>query len=207
MGYLIDPHSERRYQPVTWPKPFLIHGREGGGASFATVVLAAELVRAGEPVVWLCHRPTAIRALQTELGMTGQASVTSKEVSASVARPLAESQLVTMHGAGDFLLTSLRALPDWDQRWVMVKNVETTLSPALWHVLERHPRLVLSGDCTHVTQSFQPAAWPTKILYSDPPRSWSMPWTELAPYVGRLYQAETSSAIMAIDRPTKNPAI
>lgn len=202
MSYLIEPHSERRFAADRLPLPAIIHGAEGSGASFATVVLAAELIRVGRAVVCLCRRSTAVRALQTELGIVPP-SVRTREVTAAVAWPLSHSRLVTMHGPPDFLLRSLRALPDWSARVVIIKNIETTISTALWEVVAKQSTLILSGDFSRATISIQPERWPTIIGFSTFPRAWKKELLPAPPYVGTIQTGKRTENILAIDRRQK----
>lgn len=202
MSYLIEPHSERRLAADRLPLPAIIHGAEGSGASFTTVVLVAELIRAGRSVVWLCRRPAAVKALQTELGIAPP-DVRTSEVTATVAWSLSSSRLVTMHGPPDFLLRSLRALPDWSARVVIIKNIETTISTALWNTVAKQSPLILSGDFSRATISIQPERWPTIIGFSDFPRAWKKELLPAPLYVGTIQTGKRTENILAIDRREK----
>lgn len=166
--------------------PMLIHGSEGSGASLATIVLAAEEVRAERPVVFLSRWPMAVKRLQDELGLSSKPEVATPSLRSEVASPLAESRLVTMHGQASFLLRSLRALPHWQDRMVVVKNCDETLSPDLWAVIQDHPQLVLSGDLSQTKIDVTNQTWKTMLAFSKPPKWFEYPEKAWPKYLGLL---------------------
>lgn len=206
MSYLMKLAGEER---ITWAAgdfPLLIHGREGSGASYATVVLAAELVRAGQPVVWLCARPPAVVALQRELDLNKPAPVAGREVDGRSIKPLSHSQLVAVHGRADFLLRSLRALDDWAERYVIMKNIEETMTPATWAVLKDHPRLVCSGDVGRMKWGLPKESWRSTIAFSEWPSGWPIKNDPAPPYIATWRKdGKAAQKIIAIDRKVKNP--
>lgn len=164
--------------------PVLIHGAPKTGASFFTVVLCADLIRRGQKVVLLCAQGAAIRALQTELGLVRPASKFSA-VTAAATPVLEEMQVVTLlqrHNAD--LMTSLRALSDWSERVVVIKNAEQILSPQLWAVVQSHPKLIISGDFSTMIIDVDENNFPTRILFSTTPGSWHHQRLPLPTYVG-----------------------
>jgi len=171
-----------RFEPNWFP--MLIHGAGGSGVSLATIVIAAELVRAEESVVFLSRWPMVVKRLQEELGLSKQLDVTAPSLRAEVATPLSESRLVTMHGNSEFLLRSMRALPHWADRYVVLKNCEETLTPDLFAIIKDHPRLILSGDVVETKLDLTTVGWASQTAFSKPP-SWfgfdKKPWPK---YIG-----------------------
>lgn len=180
----VDAHTER---PLTWPAsawPAVIHGREKSGASLFTVALAADFVRRGWPVVFICAHGEAIRALQRELGI-GHPAVRSPAVQPATAVRLEDMQLITlMQKKGFDVPAALDALHDWRERIVIVKNMESTLTPTLWQLVGSHQRSVLSGDAVSTPIDLGRIMFGTTILFSDAPATWTRQRPELPTYVG-----------------------
>lgn len=157
----------------------------------ATVVLAAELVRAGQTVVWLCAKPEGVRALRDELQLVEDQPVKAKRVTSSVAAELEDSQLVTIFGSSEFLLQSLHGLADWSDRIVVLKNMDAVLNVALWATLKPHRRLVLAGDLTAMQAPIQDVGWPTKLAFSPYPAMWNIIRPALPSFVGEMIQNDS----------------
>ncbi len=123
--------------------PLLVHGKEGSGASLFTIVLAADLARAGEQIVLWSAYPMAKRALEEELGE--------------------DVFNVTMLAEGERAL--MEALPSVSVgRILVVKNCETLSTSAL-EAVTGLPTVIASGDLDAVKAS----AWDgfrTKVLFS-----------------------------------------
>lgn len=177
----------------------LLHGAEGSGASLATIVLAAEEVRAEQPVVFLCRWPMAVKRLQDELELSKKPDVAAPSLRAEVAIPLSESRLVTMHGNSAFLLRSFRALPHWNERIVIIKNCEETLSPDLWAAVQDHPRVVISGDIIQTAVDLSGHPWQMMSAFSVPPAWWSFPNTPWPKYIGRSKHRERFREMMVVE--------
>lgn len=196
----VDATTQR---PLTWDEgdwPCFIHGAERSGASFSTIILTAELVRRGQNVAFLCARAEAVLALERELRLD-RPKVRAKAVTRATASPLAESQLVTMHhDRGEFLLRSLRALSDWSERIVVVKNVERVLTPGLWSVLQTHPRLILSGDAGRLPINLPTDHFFRLIGFSTWPDGWSMTRpANLPKYAGHMIQRGQERTVIALE--------
>ncbi len=198
---LLEAEHDRRFSVSRLKWPMIVHGRAGAGASMATVVMAAELIRSGESVVWMCAKPTAIRTLRDELGLETKAPIRAPTVSAQQ-ESLADAQLVTMHGKSSFLETSLRALPDWQSRVVIVKNIEDILSPTLWSMIADHPRLILSGDVGSMPWPLPHHGWQSALAFSAWPPPWSHDDPIRPPFIGylRIGRSHPTAVIIAESR-------
>lgn len=186
-----QPVNAETERPLTFPPaawPILIHGAEKSGASLYTVMLTAMLVRRGLPVVFICAHSEAIRALQTELGI-GRPSARSAKVDGPTATALEHLQLIAFLKRQDTdILGSLRALRDWSDRVVVVKNAETILTPEFWETIQSHRRLIVSGDFNQRRNLFRPDAFRSTILFSEPPGSWGLERGPMPTYVGVMRQ-------------------
>ncbi|MEK7637418.1 MAG: hypothetical protein AAB402_03495 [Patescibacteria group bacterium] len=172
--------------------PLLIHGASKSGAAFFTVALTAELIRRGERVVFICAAGEAIRALQSELQLKPSAAHFSR-VSRQAAAVLEEMQLVTLlKRRGTDPLTSLRALKDWNQRAVVIVNVEDTLTPQLWAVVKSHRRLILSGDFEKEKIDIDQKIFSSSILFSVSPGHWHRQRSSLPTYIGQVFRGRRS---------------
>lgn len=182
-----QPVNAQTELPLTWPKtsfPVIIHGREKSGASPYTVALTADFIRRGLPVVFICAHGEAVRALQRELGI-GQPAIRSPAVDRSVVATLEDMQLVSfMYRKGFDLPTAIEALRDWRDRVIIVKNIETVLTPALWQVVGSHHRTVLSGDAVMTSIDLSRTIFGTTILFSDAPATWTRQRPVFPTYVG-----------------------
>ncbi|MBI2984890.1 MAG: hypothetical protein HYY50_04690 [Candidatus Kerfeldbacteria bacterium] len=187
--------------------PCLIHGQAGSGASFATIIITANLVRRGESVVFLCSRGQAVRSLQHELGLQRPAiktdQVTGRDVPA-----LADSRLVTIfHRSSRQLGRLLRALTDWRERVVVIKNIEDTLHQDLWSMVSSHQELIISGDVSRVTVGLPTKHFKTGLAFSNWPASYS--WTRGAEphYVGTFHDGRQRRKILAVERQAGEPIV
>lgn len=177
--------------------PIWIHGAPKSGASFATVVLTADLVRRGEKIVFLCAHGDAIRALQQQLEMQ-RPEMKAKVITAPVAAELATMQLVTLkHEKGKNLATQLRALSDWSERVVVIKNVDELLTSELLAVAQAAKRLVLAGDFSKLKIEIPFMAAKTHVAFSPPPKSWPVEWSSLPSYIGQYWRGNDHGQVMA----------
>lgn len=180
----VDAHTER---PLTWPAnawPVVIHGQEKSGASLYTVALTADFIRRGWPVVFICAHGEAIRTLQRELGI-GHPLVRSPELTTTNAETLEDMQLVTlMRKKGFDLPSALEALHDWRERIVVVKNIESVLTPDLWQLVGSHHRCVLAGDAVTTPIDLGRTTFGSTMLFSDAPATWTRQRPTLPTYVG-----------------------
>lgn len=178
-------------KPVVIPKdghPVIINGVAKSGASFFTVVLTAELVRADEPVLFMCAHSEGVRSLRQELGLKKPAVVASS-ITDQVEASLESSRLVTLFNKDpNFILRSLGALKDWRDRIVVIKNAETILSPALWATVKTHQRLIVSGDIRGLNEPITYNQFKTVVAFSDWPMSAPYQRGDLPPYIGALQQ-------------------
>lgn len=185
----IDATTE---QPLVWSKrdwPIAIHGTPKQGSSFYTVALTADLIRRGVRVVYLCAKAEGVRALQEELAIR-RAATTYQSVTASASTELRDMQLVTIiKKSGVDILESLRALVDWSERVIVIKNCDQLLTPALWAVVKPHRQLVLSGDFSHLPFDVDPKIFSTSIGFSAWPSEWPYQRGSLPTYVGDGYRA------------------
>ena len=184
------------WQDSDWP--LLIHGAAGSGASFFTVVLAAELVRRGEPVIFACAKSEAVRRLQAELAIR-QPTVRGRAVTIKNEAKLEDSQLVTVHfdrPAG--LRQAITSIRDWTERFIIVKNIEHTLSPETWPQFKSHRRLVLAGDLGLVNKMIAPDEVKSTIAFSDLPRDWPFQRPKLPTYVGQFRRSDQSEQTVMV---------
>ncbi len=169
--------------------PILIHGTPKAGSSFYTVALTAELIRRGEKIVFLCAHADAIKALTTEL-VVQQPEVHDTSVSAKTATALEDMQLVTLMRRPNMnLVTSLRALHDWSERVVVIKNIDEVITPELWAVVKTHQKLCLSGDATKMQFEIPIDSFSTMILFSPGPEHWLHQRPALPTYIGDVSQS------------------
>lgn len=164
--------------------PIIIHGAPKAGSSFFTVVLTADLIRRGDKVVFMCAKGEAIRALQAELGLA-QPAAKYQEVTSGAAENLKDMQLVTLFKKrGTNLVTALRALPDWSERVVIIKNAEEILTPELWAIVRPHKKLILSGDFEKEKVDVDQNIFSSNILFSRSPGHWHHQRGLLPTYIG-----------------------
>lgn len=170
------------FKPSDWP--IAIHGAPKSGSSFFTIVLVADLIRRGEKVVFMCAKGEAIRALQVELGLS-QPVAKYAEVTSGAATDLKEMQLVTLlkRKSAD-LVMSLRALSDWSERVVVIKNAEETLTPELWGIVRSHKKLILSGDFAKEKVDVDQKLFSSSIIFSRSPGHWHHQRSSLPTFIG-----------------------
>lgn len=185
----VDTASNRPIRIGTKDWPVLIHGTPKAGASFFTIALTASFLRRGEKVVFICAHAPAITALQREMHLT-QPAMASATVTASAATSLEEMQLVTlMLGRGHNVLEALRALHDWTERIVIVKNIDEVLTSPMWAVLQSHRRCVLSGDLNKLRIALPAVMMKTQILFSDPPKTWPIKRSPLPTFMAEIHRS------------------
>lgn len=182
--------------------PCLIHGRPGSGASFFTVILAAALIRREIPVVFLCAKAEAVRALTAELGL-GPPEVGADRVTARNEPELERHLLITFIKQNrTFLADSLRQLGDREDRVIVLKNIEEIMTPELWHLVKDQRHLIVSGDVDRITGPFPTTIWKTRLAFSP----WQSAWGEARPfqtpsYVGTAWrQAERDGEVMVVEK-------
>ncbi|MBI5466972.1 MAG: hypothetical protein HY975_02040 [Candidatus Kerfeldbacteria bacterium] len=152
--------------------PCIIHGAEKSGASFFTIALTADLVRQGQPVVFICAKSAGVLALQRELELLAP-GVKTKEIGSQTAAQLEEHQLVTIfsHRPAD-ILVHLRALHDWAERVMVIKNIDTLLTPGVWATVQSHRQLILSGDVASTSAPILERNFRSSIAFSKWPAGW-----------------------------------
>lgn len=168
--------------------PAIIHGAAKSGASFFTVILTAELVRADEAIVFMCAHGEGVQSLRHELGLK-KSVVAAREINSRIKPVLESSRLVTLFNKRpDFLQRSLAALSDWRDRTVLINNAETILYPALWDMIKTHQRLVISGDIRGLEGSITYYQFKTAIAFSPWPNSAPYQRGDMPPYIGAMRQ-------------------
>ncbi len=164
---LIHADTDRPIRIGDISLPMLIHGRRGSGASLATVVLAAEFVRAGRPVVWLCRRAEAVLRLRQELQLQASKAVAAgKRMTPSLRESIEDSRLVTMFGSAGFLAEACSKLRDWRDRVIFIKNAEEILTPDLWDMVSAVTPLVISGDAEAMLPTATKHHWASRMFFS-----------------------------------------
>lgn len=182
----VDAKTQWPWRPTARQLPLGIHGTPKSGASFFTIALTADLVRRGRPVVFLCAHGDGVLALQRELGLQ-KSSVKFDDVTAQAAVDLSAHQLVTLYSSQPgILLSRLRGLRDWSERLIVIKNIETVLSPALYTIVRPHRQLILSGDFNGQLIRSQPQDYASTIAFSEWPKDWGRHRDTLPSYVGIL---------------------
>lgn len=193
----VNAQTNQPWWPTAKQWPIALHAGEKEGGSFFTVVIAAACIRRNQPTVFLCARAEAVRSLKTELHLE-HPTVESESVDTSgVASKLHDSLLVTMiHRPNYRLVDALRALPDWQSRTIIIKNVESVLTPELWSVVAHHQKLLLSGDFLKLNIATDAPTFPTKISFSEAPTTWQLPAHHEPKYVGQLSEGKKISTVI-----------
>jgi hypothetical protein len=200
----IEAETEKHWRLHDQDWPVLIHGAEQAGSSFFTIALTADLVRSGEKVVFLCARGQGVRSLEEELGGR-KPDLKIKQVDHAHLNELTDLPLITFFSkSSEFLLNSLRALPDWDERVVVLKNFDITLDAATWAVLRSHHKLIISGDAEHSRVPLSPSMFNSMIAFSSWPVSWGMHKRTLPKYIGDSRLAGQERQLIVKEIPNDN---
>lgn len=192
----VNAETEQPWWPTAKQWPIALHAREKTGGSFFTVAVAAECVRRHQPTVFLCAHAQAIQSLKTELHLDQPNVETTTVKTSAVATQLKDSLLVTMmHQPKYSLVEVLRALPDWNSRIIIIKNVESILTPELWSVVQDHRWLLLSGDFRKLQTKIDINRFVSRLAFSDPPSNWNFPPHHQPPYIATLHVHSTTTSL------------
>lgn len=198
----IDGQSQRPLQLSDRDYPCLIHGADKSGASFFTIALTAALVRQGRPVVFLCAKPAGVIALQQELGLPPP-RVKVKNVNSQAAATLEEHQLVSIYSSRPAdLLVHLRALRDWAERVVVIKNIDALLTPGVWATVQAHHQLILSGDVARTSAPLLEKYFQSTVAFSRWPVGWLDIRQTLPTYVGEYRRGKNVRQVLLAEKPT-----
>lgn len=124
--------------------PCLIHYEKGMGGSHLSIVLFTQLFAQGYKLIFLCAYPQGEEKLIQLIGGYDKVSF----VNAREDFPGADSkQVILLDSGNDSLLfdAANHMLPDFEQRIIFVKNIETFPKPMIRMLLDKH-NVILSGD-------------------------------------------------------------
>lgn len=188
MWTLIEDKRNQPFQVTDRQWPVWLHGSPKSGASFATVLLAASYIRQGERMVFLCAHGEAIRALQSQLELP-KPEVKAKDMDTASQQHIQDMQLITLRQEkGKNFSATLQSLPDLEDRIIIIKNIEETLTPELVEIIGRAKRVLLSGDFSKHNSSLVPSKNTTRICFSEPPVSWGINYEALPTYIGQYWK-------------------
>jgi hypothetical protein len=182
----VEAETDQQFRLSDADWPLVIHGTDGSGASFFTVALTAALVRTGAKIVWLCTTPEGVLALQRELHL-GEPDAKYRSMTDRAETIVAAMPVVTFcHRQPGELLNFLRSLRDWNQRIVILKNMEVTADEAMLNVLRPHRRLILSGNAERAASPLRDLSAGMRIGFSAWPGDWHIERGTLPRYVGQI---------------------
>ena len=127
--------------------PVLIHGEEGSGASFYTIVLIANLFSQGFKILTLCGYHMAEDEFKKQVGDLGDKAV-----------------FYTKEKEFEFLLSNLE---DEDKRIILIKNVELFEDNVISTIL-KNKNVIISGDLNKCAfkKKILEKSFPIKIFFS-----------------------------------------
>jgi hypothetical protein len=147
--------------------PCLIHYEQGTGGSHLSIALFAQLYRQGYKLVFICAYPQGEEKLVQMLG--GYENIAF--VNAREDFPGADAKQVVLldNGNDSLLFDAEQMLPDYEDRIVFVKNIET-FPERLIKMLLSHHNIILSGDLDESTASafILKQHFSSLILFSKP---------------------------------------
>lgn len=128
--------------------PTLIHGEEHSGASLFTMTLLSQLYRQGHPLIFLTGKAEAKEEFIAQTNCGDELT----EIDASNNYEAAETKQI-IYIAKEYaaqLPQLLAALPDKNERIILIKNIEL-FDEATLAVLFEHPLVMYSGDLNTCT--------------------------------------------------------
>jgi len=171
------------FYPDSDDLPVVVHGREGSGASFFSVMLAVLFCQTQPLFFWSAYPPAKEEFYKEFTGAIHRIKSVD-EITGN------EPQVIVMEN-GDPRELAL-ALPKIDpSRIVFVKNFETVPKGIASELLESK-RVIISGDMENALPKDEVATFPTRIFFS--------PYTDvdlptLEKYQGYIFSAKKNGAI------------
>lgn len=146
--------------------PFLVSGKQGTGSSLFSVMLAIDIFRQGNKVLFFSSFPMAKDDLFKELTSEEKEKVTLIKPNEP---PYDKQLLVIDSGEESELIKTLDQILDLKERIILIKNADN-YSLALFEKIKKHPLRIVSGDLDSGVWGDQTEveAFPTKIFFSWP---------------------------------------
>lgn len=173
--------------------PLLIHGAHKTGASFFTVTVAVQMFLAGKKLLFFTAYPMAREEFMTQISGSGkEKDVFYLEREEDIEKASDFCTVIVKSGDSELCLKAFRTLPDIKDRVVLVKNIESILTKALFSAVKGHNKLILSGDLDGVgfAGEITPLGFKTKIFFSKPVVDVGVKVPDLEKYVGFMASRE-----------------
>ncbi|MFA7253471.1 MAG: hypothetical protein WC107_02865 [Patescibacteria group bacterium] len=151
--------------------PMIIHGKEGSGASFFSIVTAANLFLNGNKILFFTAYPMAKEKIINQLQGTGEENNYYYIENVQDIEKAKDYRLIIIKSGDQQLFSSVLDIFSNDEKIIFIKNIDEILSSELFAKLDSKNLIVLSGDLNNSEIGDKVAAlrFNTKILFSDCP--------------------------------------
>ncbi len=145
--------------------PYLIHGNEKSGASYFTTSLAADLFNKGHKIIFLHGYPMAEQQFILQIAQPETITHVNDESTLSL---LSSKRALLIQRDDKLFLKILEALPDTNNRIIIIKNVELYSEKVLSSIMQRN-NIILSGniDNASIKGLLNEKTWSTRTFFSD----------------------------------------
>jgi hypothetical protein len=167
--------------------PMLIHGAHKAGASLFSVTAAVQLFLSGNKLLFFTAYPMAREEFMAQIAGSGkEEDVFYLEREEDIAEAAKFGAVIVKSGDSELCLRAFEILSDIKERIVLVKNIETILTGALFSAVKGHDKLILSGDLDGVgfSGNITRLDFKTKIFFSKPVANTGVDVPDLEKYVG-----------------------
>lgn len=160
----------QKNEPVIFTEsdlPMLIHGAQGTGASFFSIVLFVDFIKRGYKILFFTAYPMAKEALFEQLVGSGVEPFIIDGLEKLDGAEV-KQVLVIQSGNRELCEAALLRLKDIEERVILIKNCDTELDQELFTLIQSSSRVVLSGDVDVSEMRNKILSWPhqSSLLFS-----------------------------------------
>jgi hypothetical protein len=167
--------------------PLLIHGAHKAGASLFSVTVAVQMFLIGKKLLFFTAYPMAREEFMAQIAGSGkEKDVFYLEREGDIAKASEFCAVIVKSGDSELCLKAFRELSGIKDRVVLVKNIESVLTGALFSAVKGHDKLILSGDLDGVSFAGEitPLGFRSKVFFSKPAVDTGISVPDLEKYVG-----------------------
>lgn len=128
--------------------PMFIHGADGSGASFFSVILSVHYFQAGLKLIFFTAFPMARYEFLKQVG-EDNSDVGIIETENDIENLAHKRALIVLSGDQELFIRTLQIIPDIEERVIFVKNVEEYRKPVFDEAL-KYDNVIFSGDWDRV---------------------------------------------------------
>jgi hypothetical protein len=186
--------NDERFNFSKGDLPLLIHGAHKTGASLFSVAVAVQLFLAGKKLLFLTAYPMAREEFIAQIAGSGkEKDVFYLEREEDIKKSSNFCAVIVKSGDFELCLKAFRKLKDIGDRVVLVKNIESILTEALFFAVKGHDKLILSGDLDGISFAGKIISleFKSRVFFSKPVINVGLSIPNLEKYVGFMTGRES----------------